>query len=194
MSTIDYYNANAQKYFDTTVGADMSKQYDLFLKYVRENGRILDFGCGSGRDSFNFKKMGFKVDAIDGSEELCKLAREKVGIDAKCMNFLDFEAHEEYDGIWACASLLHLKKPELIDVMKRLREGLVNDGYLYTSLKNGTGEEITPEGRYYLYLPKEEFLDLSSDAGLQLVDYSASKSTCNPNETRFWNSYMLKRK
>lgn len=194
MSTIDYYNANAQKYFDTTVGADMSKQYDLFLKYVRENGRILDFGCGSGRDSFSFKKMGYKVDAIDGSEELCKLARERVGVNAQCMNFLDFEAHEEYDGIWACATLLHLKKPELIDVLSRLRDGLVYDGCLYTSLKNGTGEEVTPEGRYYLYLPKEEFLDLSSDAGLQMVDYSASKSTCNPNETRFWNSYVLKRK
>ena len=69
MSTLDYYNGNAKNYFDTTVGADMSKQYDLFLKYVRKNGRILDFGCGSGRDTLNFIKMGYNVDAIDGSEE-----------------------------------------------------------------------------------------------------------------------------
>ena len=194
MSTLDFYNENAKKYFDTTVAADMSKQYEMFLKYVHENGKILDFGCGSGRDSLNFKKLGYNVSAIDGSEELCKLAREYAGIDVKCMDFLDYEAKEKYDGIWACASLLHLKRLELINVLNELRKSLVQDGCLFVSLKNGDGEEITPDGKYYLYLPKKEFLDLSSDAGLQMVDYTSNKSNINPNETRFWHSFILKKK
>ena len=194
MATLDFYNTNAKKYFDTTVNADMSKQYEIFLKYVKENGRILDFGCGSGRDAMHFKELGYQVDAIDGSEELCKIAREYANIDVKCMNFLDFDSKEEYDGIWACASLLHLKMPELIEVLKKLRDWLKTDGYLYASMKNGTGEEITEEGRYYLYLPSDEFITLSENAGLQVVDFYSTKSVSNPNETKYWNNFVLKRK
>ncbi len=91
MNTIDYYNQNAKYYFDKTVNVDMSKQYKLFLKYVKDNGKILDFGCGSGRDSLIFKNLGYQVFPIDGSIELCKLASEYTNLDVKCMDFSELK-------------------------------------------------------------------------------------------------------
>ena len=90
MKTIDYYNKNANMYCDKTINIDMSKQYELFLKYVKTGGKILDFGCGSGRDSLYFKNLGYDVTAIDGSSELCKIASMYTGLDVKCMDFNDF--------------------------------------------------------------------------------------------------------
>ena len=194
MNTLDYYNGNAKHYFDTTVNADMSKQYEFFLKYVKEQGKILDMGCGSGRDSLFFKNKGYKVDAIDGSSELCKLAREYTGIDVKCMKFEDLDMFNEYDGIWACASLLHVDKKLLLEVLKKIRDALKIDGVLYTGFKNGTGEEVTKEGRYFNYLTYDNFLEVSSNAGLEIIDFNSSKSVSNPNETHYWNNYVLKKK
>ena len=151
MSTLNYYNENAKKYFDTTVNADMSKSYEFFLKYVK-SGRILDLGCGSGRDSLYFKNLGFDVTAVDGSVELCKLASEYTGLDVRCMRFEDLREIGYYDGIWASASLLHVDRRFLLDVLKKTRDALKQSGYMYAALKNGEGEEVTPEGRYFNYV------------------------------------------
>ena len=194
MSTIDYYNENAKHYFDTTINADMSKIYDMFLKYVRKGGKILDFGCGSGRDTFNFKNLGYDVDAIDGSAELCKLAREYTGVDVKCMNFNDFRTDSVYDGIWACASLLHLNRTELINVMKNLRDALKLHAVLYAGFKHGEGEEVTKEGRYFLYHTEDDILDLTDGLGLKKIAFSSNKSTSNPNETKYFDNYIFERK
>ncbi len=194
MSTLDYYNNNAKDYFDTTVNADMSIQYEFFLKHIPDGGRILDFGCGSGRDALFFKNNGYEVYAIDGSLELCKLAKEYTGIDVKCMDFKDLSNISFYDGIWASASLLHVPKDELIDILKKIRDSLKENGYLYAALKDGIGEEITKEGRYYNYIKYDKFIELSSKSGLELVDFFSSKSVSNPNEQHYWNNYILKKK
>lgn len=82
---------------------------DAFLSYLKPGARILDFGCGSGRDTKYFLEHGFEVDAIDGSERLCALAGKLTGIPVKQMLFEDLDAMDVYDGIWACASVLHLE-------------------------------------------------------------------------------------
>lgn len=192
MSTLNYYNENAKKYFDTTVNADMSKSYEFFLKYVK-SGRILDLGCGSGRDSLYFKNLGFDVTAVDGSVELCKLASEYTGLDVRCMRFEDLREIGYYDGIWASASLLHVDRRFLLDVLKKTRDALKQSGYMYAALKNGEGEEVTPEGRYFNYVTYDKFEELTNLAGLQIVDFYSGKSVSNPNETRYWNNFMLKK-
>ena len=85
--TNQFYETHAKDYFDSTVNVDASRLYERFLKYVPVGCHILDFGCGSGRDSKAFVDMGYQVSAIDGAENLCKLAREYVGIDVKCVDF-----------------------------------------------------------------------------------------------------------
>jgi 2-polyprenyl-3-methyl-5-hydroxy-6-metoxy-1,4-benzoquinol methylase len=193
MNTLDYYNNNAKKYFDMTVDADMSEQYNFFLQYVK-GGRLLDLGCGSGRDSLYFKNLGFEVTAIDGSEELCKLASLYTGLDVKCMRFDELREIGYYDGIWASASLLHVDKRFLIYVLKRTRDALKQSGYMYAAMKNGVGEEVTREGRYFGYSTFDEFSKMSNKAGLEVVDFYSSKSVSNPNELRYWNNYILKKK
>jgi len=193
MNTIDYYNNNALDYFYQTINADMSKQYELFLKYLNNNSKILDFGCGSGRDTLYFKNLGYEVDAIDGSIELCKLASKFTNITVKCMDFKDFKMVDYYDGIWACATLLHLPKKDLISILNNLRDSIKNDGIIYASVKNGSGAEITSEGRFYSYYTNEEFTNICSKANLNVIDFYSSKSVINLNENKYWNSYILKK-
>ena len=191
-STLDYYNLNALEYFDTTINANMTEQYNLFLKYLGTSGRILDLGCGSGRDALYFKKLGYVVDAIDGSEELCKLATQYTKIPVKCMKFNELDMLDSYDGIWACSSLVHIKKKELIDVLKKISKALKEDGILYVALKNGIGEE-TIKGRYFSYIEKDEFEKISNSLGFKLIDFLSAKSVTNKEEKRYWNSYILKK-
>lgn len=102
--TLNYYNNNATDFAAKTRNVDFSITQKEFIKYLPPGATILDFGCGSGRDTKYFLDQGFLVDAIDGSSELCKLATEYTGVDVICMQFQDIEVLNRYNGIWACSS------------------------------------------------------------------------------------------
>ena len=101
MNTLDYYNSNANSYFDYTLASDMSTAYERFSRYLNKGDYILDFGCGSGRDSKYFIENGYKVDSIDGSIELCHLASKYINQEVKCMKFEELNEIEKDDAIWA---------------------------------------------------------------------------------------------
>ena len=129
----------------------------LFLQNTNAGkATLLDFGCGSGRDTKYFIDNGYEVDAMDGSKELCKAATKYTGIQVQHMLFEDFNASNAYDGIWACASILHLKKCELPDMIKRLYQALKRNGVIYMSFKYGDFEGVR-NGRYFTYLTEESF-------------------------------------
>ena len=107
-TSVDYYNKNAKEYSSSTIGVDFSSTQERFLDYLPQHAKILDFGCGAGRDTKAFLEKGFDVDAVDGSEELCKIASLYTGIAVRQMFFQQLDAVAKYDGIWACASILHL--------------------------------------------------------------------------------------
>lgn len=138
--TLEYYNKKAHEFVNNTVSVNYTDTQDLFLEYLPENGYILDFGCGSGRDTKYFKEKGYKIEAIDGSEELCQIASEYSGIKVECMLFQDLNENDQYDGIWACASILHLSKTEMKDVLKKMIRSLKKNGIIYTSFKYGEFE------------------------------------------------------
>lgn len=191
--TINYYDVNAEKYFSSTVNAEMSRIYDSFLKYVPTNGHILDFGCGSGRDSKHFLDNGYKVTAIDGSENLCRLATDYTGIPVKHMYFSELSDINLYDGIWACSSIIHLPYDELVVVIPKMVLALKENGVIYTCFKNGDGNELV-DGKYFTYLTKEGFTDLIANyKELELLDYYDSRSVSNPNETKYWNNFVLRK-
>ena len=152
--TIDYYNKKTTEFFDETVIADVGPLHERFLKYVPEHGRVLDFGCGSGRDTKIFKNMGYLVDAIDGSSELAKKASEYSGVEVRCMDFFELCEKDKYDGIWACASLLHVKKERLPEIIGILRDALVPGGVLYMSFKYGDFAGVRDD-RYFVDLNEE---------------------------------------
>ena len=146
--TLNYYNSNADQFFASTIEADISELRSRFTKYLKQSDYILDLGCGSGRDTKAFLDQGFRVDAIDGSEELCKKASEYIGIHVKHQFFQDINEEDKYDGIWACASLLHVAYYELSDVFIRLHKALKTNGIFYMSFKLGDSDVIR-DGRCF---------------------------------------------
>ena len=139
-SALDYYNHKAAEFVSGTVAAEFTKMQDTFLQYVPAGGKILDFGCGSGRDTKYFLSRGYVVEAIDGSIELCKIASAYTGIEVKKMLFQELNSVEEYDGIWACASILHVAKQELPAIIQKMADAVKRNGIVYMSFKYGKFE------------------------------------------------------
>ena len=170
INTLSYYNEKAKEFCENTVNADVSPQRDRFLSYLKEGASILDFGCGSGRDTKAFLDLGYKVEAIDGSVELCKTASEYTGIVVKNMLFQDLNDVEKYDGIWACSSILHVSKADLKSVLKKMVTALKDDGVIYTSFKYGDFEGER-NGRYFSDFTEESFREYISDCpDVSIVD------------------------
>ena len=148
MKTIDYYNKHAEEFTASTFEVDMESLYQPFLAELLEGARILDVGCGSGRDTLAFKNKGYQVDAIDYSEELVKKASRLTGIPIKLKSFYEVDDYEAYDGIWACASLLHCERNHLKEVIGKLVSALKPNGVLYMSFKYGNGDR-EKDGRQF---------------------------------------------
>lgn len=162
--TLEYYNANAKSFVLKTANVDFKEIQDKFLHYILPKGKILDFGCGSGRDAKYFHDKGFDVDAIDGSEELCRLAARYTGIHVTQMLFSELAADEQYDGIWACASILHLPSSELKSVLWKMIKALKNGGILYASFKYSDYEGMR-NGRYFTDFTETSFQKFIADTG-----------------------------
>ena len=154
--TIDYYNKNADNFIETTQNVDMHPAQERFLALLSNGSTILDFGCGSGRDTRYFLDKGHLVDAVDGSAEICRRATEFTGISVKPMLFQELSSVDRYDGIWACASVLHLSKSELRDVFSRMIRALKDKGVIYASFKYGTFEGER-RGRYFTDFTEDTF-------------------------------------
>jgi 2-polyprenyl-3-methyl-5-hydroxy-6-metoxy-1,4-benzoquinol methylase len=145
---VNYYNENAEEFYKGTVNLNMEELYTAFLELIPMGGKILDAGCGSGRDSLNFTKKRYSVTAFDNSEKLVRFATELLGQPVLLMSFDDLVFQNEFDGIWACASLLHVPKIEMRGALSRLASALKTNGILYVSYKYGETEEVRG-GRHF---------------------------------------------
>ena len=158
-TTLNYYNQNAVSFVEGTKDVDFKTIQNKFVSRLPQGACILDFGCGSGRDTKYFVEQGFKVTATDGSEELCKIASEYAGVPVKQMLFMELDEVSAYDGIWACSSILHCSYEDLVIVMQKICTALKENGVLYTSFKYGTfsGER---NGRFFTDMTEETFKEL----------------------------------
>lgn len=154
--TIEYYNQNANIFAQGTRLVDFSVMQERFANVVPAGSRILDFGCGSGRDTKYFLEKGYRVEATDGSVELCRLASAFTGIEVKEMRFQALDASDKYEGIWACSSILHLPKKELLPVIRKMCIALKDNGVIYTSFKYGDFEGER-NGRYFTDFTEASF-------------------------------------
>lgn len=146
--TLNYYDCHAAHFFEGTRNVDMSELYGRFLPHVPDGGLILDAGCGSGRDSKAFLDKGYRVRAFDASAKLANLAQTYIEQSVEVRRFADVVERDCYDGIWACASLLHLSVAELPETLARLWASLKPGGVLYLSFKHGESER-TVDGRHF---------------------------------------------
>ncbi len=167
-STQNYYNHNAQSFAESTFSLDMSALYDEFLPLIPAGGAILDAGCGSGRDALFFKQSGFRVTAFDASEKLAVIAAQNLQQTVPVKTFTQVAELNEYDGIWCCASLLHVSKKDLPTVFSKLKNALKPDGVLYVSFKYGDTER-EKDGRVFTDLNEQGLAELIELAGLTII-------------------------
>lgn len=146
--TLHYYQNHAQDFFDGTVNVNMTPLYEAFTQHLPNGGRVLDAGCGSGRDAKAFHEMGYQVDAFDASSAMVELARQHTGLPVQLMTFSEIDGKAQYDGIWCCASLLHVPSSELPKVMQKIADALKPGGVWYVSFKYGNGERVQGERRF----------------------------------------------
>lgn len=192
-STIDYYNRNYDTFVESTRDVDFSEIQNTFMDMLPNKAEILDFGCGSGRDTKCFLDQGYQVEAIDGSVELCRLASEYTGIEVRDMLFQELDVQEKYDGIWACASILHLSRTELFDVLERMSQALKKNGIIYTSFKYGDFEGLR-NGRYFTDFTEETFAVLISGIpSLSVEKQWITGDSRTGRENEKWLNVILKK-
>ena len=191
--TIEYYDDQAESFVAGTVSVDFSIIQEEFTVFIPKGGRILDLGCGSGRDSKAFMNMGYQVVAMDASRELCKLASNYIGQDVTCATFQNFEPEGLFDGIWACASLLHLDR-ESIKMMLRKYAGRLNpNGVFYASFKYGSYSGMR-NGRFFTDLQEQSLEEiLKTIPELKIVRLNISEDVRKDRASEKWLNVFMKR-
>lgn len=159
--TLQYYNEQAADFVANTRDSDMHQQYAFFLDQVKSGGSILDLGCGSGRDSRYFIEHGYPVIAMDGAVELCQMAEQYIGQKVFQLTFDQISWKNEFDGVWACASLLHCQIDTLPGILQRIVDSLKKEGIMYLSFKYGDFSGWR-NGRYFTDLNEERLSVLIS--------------------------------
>lgn len=192
-NTIEYYNQNAEQFVQGTLSVDFAVTQERFLEKLFVGAYILDFGCGSGRDTKYFLDKGYQVEATDGSAKLCKLASEYTGIGVKQMLFEELDEYEKYDGIWACSSILHLDKKALKSVLEKMAATLKVNGVVYTSFKYGDFEGER-NGRYFSDFTSEAFEEFMQEVPeLQIEEYWITSDVRPGRGEEKWLNLILRK-
>lgn len=157
MDSLDYYERYAGVYFESTVHLKMDEILDRFLAELPENAEVLDLGCGSGRDSLYLEEHGCYTTLLDGSAEMCKLAEIHTDKEVLQMTFKEIDFDQVFDGIWACASLLHVPKAQIDEIMTKVTAALKPGGVLYMSFRYGEGEEIRGQRFFHDYTEESAY-------------------------------------
>lgn len=175
----NYYESNAKRYVAETFSADMSEQYQSFLPLLKRGAKILDVGSGSGRDACYFQKHEYQVTALEPSENLCREIQKVFSGEIVCSNIQSYRPTERYDGIWACASLIHLQEEEVLRFFERIDLYLNSSGIVYASGKNGIPTGKTEDGRYFLEFTEqlvEKILAVNEQLELKQLWYTEDVS------------------
>jgi SAM-dependent methyltransferase len=190
-SNLPFYEENALAYAESTREVNMREVHLKFVMLLPPKARVVDAGCGSGRDALAFAQMGYAVDAFDGSAELTKLATELLRVPVQHLRFSEFNQPESYDGVWACSSLVHLNDNELIEALAQLAGSLKPNGVLYTNFKVGSKAYVDIQGRYNN--PKDEKAAVSLLEALQLTIVECWRTPHVLDPTQQWVNILAKR-
>jgi SAM-dependent methyltransferase len=179
--TLRFYADNAAVYAEH-VTTPTGERLNAFLALIPPGGKILELGCGNGRDAAHMLSLGFEVDATDGTPELAAETEKRIGRPVRILRFEQLDAIAAYDGIWACASLLHAPASGLPGILNRIHRALRPGGAFTASFKSGTGEGHDSLGRYYNYPTSERLL----------ADYKAAGWSDVTLETNMGSGYDAK--
>ena len=158
--TLGYYAENAAKYAADSLKLPPSTKMDYFQKHLPPHPRVLELGCGGGRDTADMIKRGFDVYPTDGSPEMAREAEARLGRPVQVMLFEELDMEDAFDGVWAHASLLHAPREALPGIIRRIHTALHHGGLLYASFKSGEAGSRDVFGRYYNYPSRQVMMDL----------------------------------
>lgn len=191
MKSIAYYDENYKNYIEKTSQLNMAKHYERFELYLPANAHILDLGCGSGRDSKHFYEKGYLTTSVDGSIEMVKFCKTILTTPVIHSTFEDFDTKEKFDGIWASASLLHVSRDKLMEIVQKYISYLKTDGIFYISFKCYEND-FEFNNRYFTCFTMDglkEFVEKLDDVSLLLIKETESIQENNMK----WLSLILKK-
>lgn len=192
-ASIAYYDEHSDEFVAATSNVDMQALYEPFLRLIPDGGRILDLGCGSGRDAKYFAEHSYEVIALDASAEMVTAARRHSLADVRQMRFDEMSFSEEFDGIWACASLLHVPRDSLSLIIQKCLYALREGGVLYVSFKLGS-DDRREKGRLFADLKPEHLSKLIRDQSehIQISDWITGDVRPGREEERWLNAIIRK--
>jgi len=190
--TLNYYDREAFDYVSKTQLFLPEGDCQKFIDYLQDEPCILDLGCGSGNASKYFHDNGLQVLACDQSKPVCELLKHRTAIPVRHCSFEEALRGNKYDGIWASASLLHLNPDQLRKVLTEIASALSDNGILYASFKQGDGEYIDNDGRYF-YLQKQDSLTqmFKDITGFEILETNVQADLQGRSDTD-WISFFLK--
>ena len=191
--TIDYYNRNADWYYWTTVGVDMDALRKKFASYLPGEASVIDMGCGSGRDVMAFSDMGYDAVGLDGAKELLKLAEERLEIRTVNADMSEYKAPAPYDGVWCCASLIHLNDTEKQRFFGNLDRNLKTGGVIFISVKEGISTGTDKDGLYLSNCTAEEIRRYLEGAGCAILETGETEDALNRGGVRWLNIFARKK-
>lgn len=159
-ATLTFYAENADAYAARDIGERHFKAVEVFTARLAPGACVLDLGCGGGWASERLAQMGFDVHAVDGCAEFAALTSKRIPRPARVLAFEDLDYESAFDGVFASATLHHVPKRALPDVLKRVAAALKPGGVLYASFKQGSGEARDTLGRFYAYYEADELQSL----------------------------------
>lgn len=194
--SIAYYDEHARLFFDDTAATRVDHLYARVLAHVPPGGRVLDAGCGSGRDALAFHQAGYQVQAFDGSASMIALAREHTGLAVRHLRFEAVEGPDAFGGgfdlVWASATLLHIPRAELVATTARLVRLLNPGGVLFASFKQGETER-EKNGRRFTDMTEQMLADFIAALGLERLDLWSNGDSRPGREGEWWVSAVGRR-
>ncbi|MCP4922657.1 MAG: class I SAM-dependent methyltransferase [bacterium] len=193
--SIAYYDQNSDSFFDRTVNFNMAPIYEKFLPLVPEKGHILDAGCGIGRDAKYFKKQEYKVTLFDASNGMVEKAEKYVGQNVLKLRLQDMEFDKKFEGVWACASLLHVPHDEMRDVFERIHKALKPGGAFYASFKYGnTHVRVNERDFYSMDEEKSKFYTNDLFSPIDLWTTNSNMDRVDPIPEKTWFNLLCRKK
>lgn len=191
-ATIAYYEENAPRY-TLSFGQGPSRHLDGFLDRLDQGSRILELGCGGGRDSAQIKERGFDLDATDGTPAMVLKANERFDVEARVMKFDELDADADYDAVWAHACLLHASRDDLRRILPAIHRALRPEGWHYASYKLGDGEGRDLLGRLHNFPDRSWIEQAYLAAGFDLVEVEVFAGKGADGTMRDWIALTVRK-
>jgi SAM-dependent methyltransferase len=191
-ASINYYDENSRAFVADTAEVDMGQLYEPFLSGIPEGGRILDLGCGSGRDTKYFMDKSYEVVAIDASEKMVEATKRLANAVVLQLRFDQINFKNEFDGIWACASLLHVPETALKNVLELCLQALRPTGVIYASFKHGSGQRFE-RGRFFTDFNEEKLITLVTSLGsASVLSHWITQDVRSDRNNQKWINAIIK--